>query len=246
MEFKLTQRDKKLLVVMSLVLIIVGFVFLLILPAYDRGQELTTDIQEAETVQNTMATAIASYPTRQIEYEEMSSAAQEVMKGYYPIMTSQEIDKEVTGIVVSMNGQVSSLNIVMKEEAPQLQPYYASAEALEVSPNAQEDGSSQEAEAEVNIDNPDSAESLADQEASGQETGEEGSVSASTLRSANVGMTVQGGREILESVVDYFFNNCPGILVNSYTYGDANSGENKVPYVYLDMELYMCDKENGH
>lgn len=243
MEFKLTQRDKKLLVAVGVILIIFVFVFLLILPALDRGEELTAQIEEAETFQNTMATAIASYPTKQITYEEMRSAGDEAMKDYYPMMSTQEIDKEVTGIVVSLGGQVNNLDIMIEEEAPQLEPYYASSLSVtENTSDTQETGASDE----VDIDDLDEAESLANQEASGQVNQEDNSegVTASTLRGVNVRMTAQGDRGVMENLVDYFFNNCPGILINSYSYGETEVNEVKIPSVYIDMELYMCDKEN--
>lgn len=244
MEFKLTERDKKLLVVVAGILIIFGFFALVILPAINKREELAMQIEEEQATQDAMAMAIASYPARQVEYEDMKTSSVEALKDYYPIMTTQEIDREITGIVVSLNGEAVNLNIQINEESPELEAYYAALGGAQGAMEQIAGAQGTEAESAVDINDTSSADGASGENASEQAEAE--AASASTLRSASVGLTVQADRATLETVVDYFFQKCSGIRIRSYAYSESDSRdeEKKIPSVYIDMELYMCDKES--
>lgn len=243
MEFKLTERDKKLLVFLAAFLIIIGFVVFLILPAIDKKDELKIMIEDARKEEETMSAAIAGYPALQLEYKGLQEESAQALENYYPIMSSQEIDRLVTGIVVEHGALSKNLSIDMNKEKPELALYYASEQAAQQSSEEEQDEG--EDDSSIDVNDTSSADELNTGEEAVQSAAEQSG--ASSLSSAKVQLTAQGDRETLESIVDYLYDYCPGIMVHSYSFGESDktgeNGEQELPTINIDMELYMCEKE---
>lgn len=236
MEFKLTEKDKNLLVFLAAFLVIIGFVVLLILPAAEKKETLETQVQEAQGTKDTMEAAILTYSSLQTQYSALTARASEALKDYYPIMTSQEIDRELTGLVLAQQVEAVNLNIVMNDGV-KLEPYAASALALQTS-----------AAGAMGDESADSSGNSASGGTSGDDGavgGQEGRDISSTLRSAAVTLSVQGTREQLNAILDTLFRDCPGIHISRYSISDSRGeNEEKLPELNVSMDLYMCDKES--
>lgn len=234
MTFKLTERDKKLLTFLAVFLLLAGFCVFLILPAMERREELKLQITEAQEKKDTMTAAIDRYPALASRYEELKKSSGEVLEDYYPLMTSQEIDREITGIVVNHQTEAINLNIVMDEEAPELALYYAAGET------AEETETEEKEEARAADIYHDAAEDTPKAE-------EEAALPRiSTLKKATVTLAVKGSRGQLAALADYFIMKCPGIHMNSYAYSEPTEKEEELPVLNLDMDFYMCDKEKAN
>ena len=70
MTTKLTKRDKILLYFLAIFLIITGFTALLIIPSWNRADELSANLEEAQNTRDRMDASIAMIPQYTTELEE--------------------------------------------------------------------------------------------------------------------------------------------------------------------------------
>ena len=115
MTLKLTERDKKLLLVLVIVLLVVGLGVGVILPLSQKNQSLQEALSEAkiEQMEKEQKTALlSSMQTQKVQAEKNLAACQ---KKFYALMPSMEIDKMLTGMALSKNIVVNELNISLPE-----------------------------------------------------------------------------------------------------------------------------------
>jgi hypothetical protein len=133
----MTDHDKKLISWLISALIVIGFVYYLIMPLYERIEELDDELLVAEMDRDEMELTIALYPATLSTNEELKSQAAEVSADYYDLMSSQEVDRELTNIVLD-NG-LESVNLQIQPMAlAQTTAYIRSELAKEEEVEAQE------------------------------------------------------------------------------------------------------------
>lgn len=216
MELTITQRDKKLLVFLAVFLIVTGFLRFGIIPAWEKGTRLQEQIAEADISSASVESAISLYSSLQVQYETMSQNWEEVSEDFYDIMSSQEIDRMLNGILQENQAEAVSLNIDMEnEKSLLLKPYLYK----------EQPGST----------------AVEGQSVSGAVSQED--LSAEDLvRWAKINFCIQGTEEQLRAVLDSIYQECPGIHVNSYAF--SSTSQEGIRQLDLDMYLYMCDKES--
>ena len=111
MDMKITQRDKRLLSLLVSVLIIVGFVWYLIVPTMKRLDNLDMDIEEAQIAKQEMQAKMALYPDYQEQFATLQNDVKQATQKYYDRMTSQEVDRELTNIVIANGLECIGLKI---------------------------------------------------------------------------------------------------------------------------------------
>ena len=216
MELTITQRDKKLLVFLAVFLIVTGFLRFGIIPAWEKGTRLQEQISQADASSASVESAISLYSSLQGQYETLSGNWEEVSEDFYHIMSSQEIDRMLNGILQEKQAEAVSLNIEMENEKALLLKSYLNEE--------QENG-------KTGVSQPDS----------GTES-QEDSVSEKMVCGAKINFCIQGTMEQLRDVLDSIYQDCPGIHVNSYAF--SSTSQEGIRQLDLDMYLYMCDKES--
>lgn len=105
----ITARDKKLLVFLAVFLIVIGFVFLLLKPAYDDIQQLKTDISTAEIRQKDILYHISQVDKYKESIMEQAKVVEEGSQPYYTVLTSDEIDSLLTGAALDYGFEQSAL-----------------------------------------------------------------------------------------------------------------------------------------
>lgn len=140
MEFKLTARDRKLLLFLAGFLITVGFVRFLLMPGAERYQELKMEIEDQQKEKEHMEEVLLKFPMMQKDFEIMKEESKEAFRDYYPVMTSQEIDRLLTGMVVSRGLEALNLSIGMNDTQGLALPMYVGAEPLEGGEETEEQG----------------------------------------------------------------------------------------------------------
>ena len=101
MQMKVTSRDKLLLSILALVLIGVIFINYVMIPTTARLDDLDVEISDAQMEQQEMQLKIAMYPSYQQDFTTLQQAAADATEQYYDLMTSQEVDREITSIVLA-------------------------------------------------------------------------------------------------------------------------------------------------
>lgn len=143
MQMKVTESDKRLLSFLACVLILVGFGWYLLRPAEARIEETVDLIDQAQMEKKEMDISMAMYPDYQQEFAEGQQRAAEATREYYDRMASQEVDREITNIVLDNKLECISLVIdplVYTEETPYVRSQLAQEELLA----AAESGTSEE------------------------------------------------------------------------------------------------------
>ncbi len=225
MQMKITEKDKKLLSILASVLILVMLGWYVVMPAYERTKQKKQEIEMAEMEVQEMDMKIAMYPGYSAEIDGLKQRTAEATSRYYDRMSSQEVDRELTGIVLANDLECVNLNIqplVFAEESPYVRSDMAAAEAQEQA----EGGSASSGEGEE----------VQDQ-----------------VYTCKVSMTVAGGDEALQRLVDLFVNDSPSIRVTSLSYQEGNTRmrvqedgsmveEEPKRQLVLNLNIYMCDK----
>lgn len=220
MTTKLTNRDKILLTVLAVFLVIAGFVVFLILPSIDKRSELEAQITEAETQQEEMESEISMLPAYQKKKEENEAKRKELIQDLYPMMENQEIDKMITNMILDMGLMARDFTVSVRPENRNLTPYAASAMGLE--------------------------EALAQQD---KAQGTEEDTSGNEIYISDISVTAIGSLENLQNLIDSITNEYPALRVVNYTIGkkdalilDSDQNVRSDSTLTIGLEMYMCNK----
>ncbi len=95
---KLSKREKLLLYILLIVLLIMAGWFL-IKPAMEEAQELESSIEAAETEKSYVEQIIATRPTYAAAIDESEALVKELQNGFLPSMTNDDLDRYITGLL---------------------------------------------------------------------------------------------------------------------------------------------------
>lgn len=261
MQMKLTSRDKLLLSVLVIVLIAVVFVNYLIMPTMTRLDDLDLEIADAEMEQQEMKLKIAMYPDYEKNYADLQQAAADETAQYYDLMTSQEVDREITNIVLAHGLESVTLNIrpiAFTQAEPYPRSELARAEELaEAAAAAAQTAEETEAGTVTDaIDEGMQNQKQAYEDAAAayenKELPERVEVQDQVYTCA-VQLTVEGTEENYQSLIDTLMNSYPAIRVTGISYQKGRSrmrvledGSTQqvdgLRQLTLSMDMYMCDK----
>ena len=244
MTTKLTKRDKILLYFLAIFLIITGFTALLIIPSWNRADELSANLEEAQSTRDRMDTSIAMIPQNQRD---------QLIADIYPVMENQAVDKMITNLILDYGLDAKDFIISVDPQMRQIAPYSLSSMGLKAMTTAQG-----QAEEIISQGTSSSAESELDGTASGDGASADGTVSDGSSASSNTGTVMEiytsdvsvkavGSRERLQSLLDYIVNEEPSIRITGYNFaseaGAFETAENAgMSTLTITMELYMCYK----
>ena len=236
MTFEVTQRDKKLLAFLAVVVIGVLFTVFGILPLLDTGSSLDTEIEVAQQSKQVMEEKIASLPVYQAQFEEADQAWKEAARNFRARMSSQEMATRVTGGMLSCSLEAKNMSITFKAEPQSLAPYYASeAAAL---------AEQQKQEAAAAAQNGDAAGTDSGAAAAGAGAAD----GQSMISVAAVSLTTEGDAVHIRQLIDVFSDDYPGIRITDLNY-ETNEITDKKGIVTststvlrLGLEIYMCEK----
>lgn len=123
MKMGMTQRDKKLLVFLTLFVIIVGIGYWGVYPMVKDILSYNTEIEEAKALKALNEQKIAELPVLEKEGERLTQVILDAKKDYYPLMTSDEIDKLFTGMALDYNLYAYQMDIKIDENEARVEPY---------------------------------------------------------------------------------------------------------------------------
>ena len=233
LEMKITERDKKLLVFLAVFLIAAAFLLLVIMPGFDRAQELREEITASTQSKMEMDSKIAQLPNLEEQLGVMQKEWEAISEDLYPMMESQDIDKIVTDEVIAQGLTTKSMKITMNQDPVSLQPYLW---------KEKQEQQNQAAAAEASDGDGEAAEADSAAVDSGQEETSTG------IYSAKVNLSVEGSREKIRRLMDRFVNEYTAVRVLSAKYDteevidDAGLVQSTNTVLDLEMGFYMYEK----
>lgn len=124
----MTEKDKRLLYALTLVVILFLFLNYLIFPQLRRGRELEDQTSQAEFERLQTEQRILSMSGKDKTIRQQQERLAEAAAAYYPRLTSQEIDREISGMLLENGLTVLELQIELPQEPSKLEAYGASLE----------------------------------------------------------------------------------------------------------------------
>lgn len=143
---KLTKREKTLLYILLCVIVFVGGIFLLIMPAFQKSLTLENSYQTAKSKLQETKASVKNYDNLDQEIEEINQRLSSITAKFYSTMEYEDVDKIVTELALNHYLEPTSLNIaeVKKEEVVNYKEFLANA--------AKKDDGSADANKEVDED----------------------------------------------------------------------------------------------
>lgn len=123
MKNKMTERDKKLLIFLALFVIVVGIGYWGVYPKIKHIISYNEEIQDAYDLKAVNEIRIAELPMLESENQRIEQQIAEAKADYYPMMTSDEIDKMFTGKALDYDLYAYNMDIRTEEEETSLPPY---------------------------------------------------------------------------------------------------------------------------
>ena len=232
MQTKMTERDKKLLFALVIIVIVFVIGYLGIYPLVKSVREINKEIEEQEALQSENEIKLTNLTIIQVDNEKMEEDIIEKRKDFYPVMAASDIDKLLTGKALSYNLYSYDLDIDVNDTVVSLVPYQYSDRGEDDDTDASEDDQEDAVDAVDYLDN----------------TYSSGSNSSG---SSSGGSTDTGGnRADLEKFLDDMVASGEKVRVVSYSWTEGrqldynNDGTyNLVTEKVLDisLELYMSD-----
>ena len=115
MTLKVTERDKKILLVLAVFLIVLGLIAGVLMPLMENTQKLGEEIAEAEVEKQEKEMKVAALPGMRSRMEKAEEELSTMQERYYPVMKSVEIDRMMTNTAVNCGIQVLDMDIKMPD-----------------------------------------------------------------------------------------------------------------------------------
>jgi len=260
MQTKMTERDKKLLFALVIIVIVFVIGYLGIYPLVKSVREINKEIEEQEALQSENEIKLTNLTVIQVDNEKMEEDIIEKRKDFYPVMAASDIDRLLTGKALSYNLYSYDLDIDVNDTVVSLAPYQYSDRGEDDDADASEDDQEDAVDAADYLDNTYSSGSKSSGSSSGgsTDTGDASSASDGTTTDmsavgiyvAYVNMRLGGNRADLEKFLDDMVAGGEKVRVVSYSWTEGrqldynNDGTyNLVTEKVLDisLELYMSD-----
>ncbi|MDD6135943.1 MAG: hypothetical protein PUB54_02065 [Lachnospiraceae bacterium] len=123
MKFEITERDKKLLVMLSIFVIVVCIGYWGIYPVMKEKKKLGKEIENEKELQAANENMLSWLPALEKDNQELEEKIVDVRKKYYPYMTNSEIDKHFTALALDYNLYSYDLIIDSVSKIAELGPY---------------------------------------------------------------------------------------------------------------------------
>lgn len=224
MQTQMTERDKKLIVFLAIFVLVVAGGYWGVYPAVSKIISINMEIQDAEAERDENEMKLAQLLLVETENQNIESEIATARADFFPVMTSDQVDKYVTELILDYNLYAYDLNIIMPTEEAEVNPYqYSAKAALQETTEAQ----------------------IAD---SGIENAEE---IQTGIYEVSVTVRVGGEREHIQQLIDDLSATEQKLHLNSYSWGSERSISYNEDGTYevdtnqtmtMTIHLYMCEE----
>lgn len=247
MQMGMTQRDKKLLMYLGLVVVIVCFGYWGVRPLVKGIIETDEEIIMAESDKEINMMKSIELPIYRADNNTLEEDIVTARSNFYPMMSADQIDKMVTGKVLEYNLYAYDLSISIPEEEVESEPYIYS-EAY----NNKQDDMVEEFEGATNtVEEIDQIDEYATGGSDAQNVQLENYETATGIYVARIDMRVGGDAQTLQMLIDDLSTSTEKQLVRAYSWEDNSSivVNDSGDYEYVSerclnitLDIYMCEE----
>lgn len=247
MQFQMTERDKKLLAFLAIFVILAVGGYWGIYPAVVGLQETNQQIEEALNLRDQNENKIVQKPMIEADNQKLEAELVNLKAEFFPMMTSAQVDRYMTGMILDYDLYAYDLDIEMPEQGAD-----AVVEMYQHAKN-EEGSAGQEMSAAEEVES--YAADAVDEEV--DETAEPEAVTdvSTGIRQVTVSMRVGGGEEDIQRLIDALSQPDEKLHLISYSWGEESSISNTDDGDYevsmertltMGINLYMCEDSDGN
>lgn len=222
MQMQMTEKDKKLISGLAVFVILVAGGYWGVLPAVKGIISYNEQIKDAQDVQIMNEIKLAQVSLLETDNEKLEKELDALRKSFFPLMTSDQVDKYMTGLILEYGLHAYDLSIIMPGGEAVTEPYQYSAKASEKEQDAGEADAT-----------------LLDDITTG-------------IYAVEVTMRVGGEREDLERLIDDLSATDQKMHLRSYRWDEQRSiayhndgtyGVDTEHTLTMTINLYMCEEQ---
>ena len=252
---ELTKRDKKLLILLGIILVVTGFVFLAIKPLAVRLKETKANLEKEEELREINQKKISLYSDLADYDDALHKKIEKNVEDFYEMMTSEEIDRMLTDMALGYHLEARNLDIQIPEEEEKLEPYVFS----EAAKNKLENDSGYEsisgAAGMYDVEAMMEEKSMLSEDAKDTQEEETEAIEEDTLtfgiHTAQISMQLSGSEENLKAMLENLLKKNKSLRLTGYSF-DRNYNVYAGEYLgsvvrtenvlNITMEIYMYEE----
>lgn len=238
MEVKMTDRDKKLLFLMIVVLIVIGFGYFVIFPSLSKITEKSTELSKLQKDWDARETKIISLAAKNKAYDELKAEYDENSAFFYPNMSSRDIEKMLTSFELSNGVTVRDMNIVMPTPITIIET-----DDSDITPTIKMPAAFTKIVKFFGIDALSGASDEENSDAEQEDVPDE----LYGVYSADISMSLGGSKENIIKSIDGLYKSFDSIRVVNYTWNEntrENSTESDRYTLSVSLQLFMADSSD--
>ncbi len=226
MQTEMTERDKRLIVALSIFVIVVAIAYWGIRPALKDIKAINKDIEEQQEIEKINEKKLSMLTLYQAMQEEYLAEVDTKTEQFYPMMNSDEIDKLFTLEVLKRGFSSYDLAIAIDDMPVDMEPYMYSELAAAIETGESTDTYENVSEESL-LPGADKKEDESEDENEDNDSGESEDASEllpenvnTDIYSATVTMRLGGDKKALENYIDDLYKTDKKLLVNSYAWSE--------------------------
>lgn len=247
MQLQMTERDKKLIVFLAIFVIVVAGGYWGVYPAIKGIRTVNEQIADAQTLRELNDIKIAQTPMLEVDNQNLKEDLVDLRSEYFPMMTSAQVDRYLTGLILDYNLYAYDLDISMPTAEAQVEPYQYSERAAEAAAQ-QETVSGAGSETETESENTDA------DDAQSMELTPEAILPediSTGIYAVAVNMRIGGEKADIQRLIDDLSTTDQKLHLCSFNWGveDSMSFEDDGSYevakehsLTMSINLYMCEE----
>lgn len=252
---ELTKRDKKLLILLGIILVVTGFVFLAIKPLAVRLKETKANLEKEEELRQINQKKISLYSDLADYDDALHKKIEKNVEDFYEMMTSEEIDRMLTDMALGYHLEARNLDIQIPEEEEELEPYVFSEAAANKLENDSGYESISGAAGMYDVEAMMEEKSMLSEDAKDTQEEETEAIEEDTLtfgiHTAQISMQLSGSEENLKAMLENLLKKNKSLRLTGYSF-DRNYNVYAGEYLgsvvrtenvlNITMEIYMYEE----
>lgn len=130
MQMQMTEKDKKLIVFLAIFVILVAGGYWGIYPVVSNIFSVQEQIEDEKALQDMNMVKIAQTPLLVADNEQVETEMATLKENFFPVMSSAQVDKYMTGLILDYQLYAYDLSISMPQEEAVNEPYQFSEKAV--------------------------------------------------------------------------------------------------------------------